>query len=92
MKRKIVRPFTYLDINQCPVCKGTLQLVEEETYVGALDSKGLPIGGQSFMDMRLRCTKCHKEYEAEKHGICYTIKHTLPPIVPIMEDFNPFYQ
>lgn len=88
---KSKRPIQYLKINQCRNCKGRLQLVEEETYVAALDSRGLPIGGQSFVDMRLRCTKCGEEYDCVKEGMHYAIAPKTQPIPVIVKDYNPFY-
>ena len=57
----------------------------------AIDKKGLPIGGQSFIYARLRCKKCGAEYDAEKKGMYYAIKPTLPQIQQIFKEFNPFY-
>lgn len=89
---KTVKPIQYLRTNQCRNCKGRLELVEEETYIGALDSKGLAIGGQSFIDVRLRCPKCGTEYECEKKGMYYHIKPYFDPVPVIVQDYNPFYQ
>lgn len=89
---KMIKPMIFLKPNQCPHCMGELQVVEEETYVGAIDSTGIPIGGQSFVDLRLRCTKCRKEYPASKKGMHYYITPTTQAEVKIMDDFNPFYQ
>ena len=46
---KMIKPFTYLKPNQCPKCRGKLMLVEEESYAARLDSKGLPVGGDTYM-------------------------------------------
>ena len=92
IEMKKIKPIQLLKANQCPECRGKLELVEEETYVAAIDSKGLPIGGQSFVEQRLRCVKCHAEYNCEKKGPCYHIAPVLPPLPVIVEDFNPFYQ
>lgn len=89
--QRLRRPIVFLNNNQCPGCMGTLQLLEEETYVAAIDKKGLPIGGQSFIYARLRCKKCGAEYDAEKKGMYYAIKPTLPQIQQIFKEFNPFY-
>ena len=35
---KMIKPMIFLKPNQCPHCMGELQVVEEETYVGAIDS------------------------------------------------------
>lgn len=91
MSKKLIRPIQYLKLNQCRECKGKLQLVEEETYVAAIDSKGLPIGGQSFVDQRLRCLKCGAEYECVKEGMYYHIAPQTQQIPVIIEDYNPFY-
>lgn len=89
---KMIKPFTYLKPNQCPACRGKLMLVEEESYAARLDSKGLPIGGDTYVEQRLVCTKCGSEYDCEKNGIVYQIAPKLPPIPVIIKDFNPFYQ
>lgn len=89
---KLIKPFIYGKMNQCPECGGKLELVEEETYVAAIDSKGVPIGGESFVDMRLRCMSCRKEYDAQKKGMHYMIDHHCAKIVPIARDYNPFYE
>ena len=52
---KMIKPFKFLNVNQCPKCQGKLMLVEEESYVAKLDKKGLPIGGQSYVEKRLVC-------------------------------------
>lgn len=89
---KLIKPFIRLKLNQCPRCLGKLELVENETYVGALDSVGIPIGGQSFVDLMLRCTNCHAEYPAIKKGAHYAIKTDEDEIpVKIIKEFNPFY-
>ena len=92
MKAKKIKPFTFLDANQCPKCGSKMMLVEDETYVAALDKKGLPIGGQSFIDQKLICKTCGESYTAEKKGMCFQIKSSLPPIPVIVQDYNPFYQ
>lgn len=89
---KMIKPFKFLNVNQCPKCQGKLMLVEEESYVAKLDKKGLPIGGQSYVEQRLVCRECGESYDAEKKGMCFQIAHTLPPIPVILEDYNPFYQ
>lgn len=88
---KKIRPIQYLKANQCWKCRGKLQLLEDETFIAPLDSKGLPIGGETFCDVRLRCVKCGEEYNAIKKGMYYAIAPTLPPI-PVIGDYNPFYQ
>ena len=89
---KMIKPFTYLKPNQCPNCRAKLMLVEEESYAARLDSKGLPIGGDTYVELRLVCTKCGAEFDCEKKGMYYHIKPKLPPIPVIAKDFNPFYQ
>lgn len=90
---KKIRPIQYLKPNQCWRCRGKLQLLEEETFIAPIDSKGLPIGGETYVDVKLRCSKCGEEYDAVKKGMCYVIAPTLPPIAPhIDDDYNPFYQ
>lgn len=91
MGNKLIKPFFRLKLNQCPKCFEKLELVENETYVGALDSVGIPIGGQSFIDVSLRCTKCYSEYPAMKKGAHYAIKVTDEMPVKIVKEFNPFY-
>lgn len=88
---KLIKPFFRLKLNQCPKCFGKLELVENETYVGALDSVGIPIGGQSFVDVALRCTQCYSEFPAEKKGAHYAIKIENEQAVKIVKEFNPFY-
>ena len=91
MKKKI-KPIIILDNNQCPKCRGRLMLVEEESYVAMLDKKGLPIGGEEYVDQRLVCKDCGESYKAEKKGMFYQIASTLPQIPVIAKDYNPFYQ
>ena len=89
---KMIKPFKFLDVNQCPKCGGKLILVEEESYVAKLDKKGLPVGGQSCVEQRLVCGECGESYDAEKKGMCFQIASTLPAIPVIIKDYNPFYQ
>ena len=89
---KMIKPFTYLKPNQCPKCRGKLMLVEEESYAARLDSKGLPVGGDTYIEQKLVCCRCGAEYEAEKKGMYFHIAPTLPQIPVIVKDFNPFYQ
>lgn len=89
---KMIKPFKFLDVNQCPKCGGKLMLVEEESYVAKLDKKGLPVGGQSCVEQRLVCRECGESYDAEKKGMCFQIASTLPAIPVIIKDYNPFYQ
>lgn len=89
---KMIKPFKFLDVNQCPKCGGKLMLVEEESYVAKLDKKGLPVGGQSCVEQRLVCGECGESYDAEKKGMCFQIASTLPAIPVIIKDYNPFYQ
>ena len=86
------KPFVFIRVNQCPNCKGKLELLEEETYVAKLDSKGVPIAGETYVDLRVRCVRCGSEFDAKKQGMHYCIDHHLPPILPIAKDYNPFYQ
>lgn len=88
---KVKKPIQYLKANQCRKCKGKLQLVEEETYIATLDTKGLPIGGQSFVSQRLRCLKCGESYDCEKKGMYYHIAPRTRPLPVIIEEYNPFY-
>lgn len=91
---EMIKPMVKLKMNQCPNCiSGRLELVEEETYVGALNSTGVPIGGQSFINIILRCNNCKKKYPAIKKGVHYIIA----PLNDnqskvIINDYNPFYQ
>lgn len=89
---KFTKPIIFLKPNQCPKCYGKLMLVEEESYVAKLDNKGLPIGGQTYVEQRLVCESCGESYDAEKKGMYFEIAHTLPPIPVIAKDYNPFYQ
>lgn len=90
--KKPICPIRYLGNNQCPQCTGELMLIEKETYVGALDKKGQAIGGQSFLEVAMRCTKCGAEYEADRKGLYYYIKPKTRPIVHDIGDYNPFYK
>lgn len=92
MGTKLIKPFTFAKPNQCRYCKGKLELVDEDIVIAKLDSKGLPIGGDSYTSQRLRCVKCGEEYEAEKKGMFFHIASSLPPIPVIVEEYNPFYQ
>lgn len=89
---KKIKPFKFLNPNQCPKCHGKLILVEEESYIAKLDKKGLPLNGQSYVEQRLVCSECGESYDTEKKGMCFQIKHSLPQIPVIMEEYNPFYQ
>lgn len=89
---KKIKPMQYLNPNQCPKCGGKLMLVEEESCVSTLDKKGLPIGGDTYVEVRLVCKKCGETFEAEKCGMLYQIAPNLPKIPVIIEDYNPFYQ
>lgn len=89
---KLIKPMTFLKMNQCPHCKGKLELVEEETYISNIDSTGIPIGGESYVDSRLRCRKCAAEFTAMKKGMHYFIAPSTPQEINIMGDYNPFYQ
>lgn len=89
---KKIRPFRRLKANQCMECFGKLELVEEELYIAPLDSKGIPIRGDTYATGRLRCTKCGAEYDCEKRGMHYGIDFKCTPIPKIVKDFNPFYQ
>lgn len=86
-----IKPFRFVNMNQCPKCFGLLHLLEVDTYVGAIDKKGIPIGGQEFTTSTLRCEKCGEEYPANKKGQSYYIAPSTPSIDPIMKEFNPFY-
>jgi len=89
--QRLKRPIVFLNNNQCPKCYSKLELLETETYVAAIDAKGAPIGGDTFVDAILRCPKCGEEYAATKKGIYYYIKPDVPEIHPIFKEFNPFY-
>ena len=89
--QRLKRPIIFLSNNQCPGCLGTLQLVEEEVYIGALDKRGFDIGGETLVSAQLRCTKCGEIYDAEKKGVYYAIAPTLPVIPQVFKEFNPFY-
>lgn len=91
-KDKLIKPFIFLKPNQCPKCRGKLVLVEEESYISKIDSKGLPITTDSYVEQRLVCSKCGAEYEPEKKGMVFQIKSSLPPVPVIVKEFNPFYQ
>lgn len=92
MGEKKNKPFYYLKPNQCRSCGGKLELVDEDIAVAKLDSKGLPMWGDSYTNQRLRCPKCGSEFDCVKQGMSFVIAPTAPPIQPIMKGFNPFYQ
>ena len=91
---KKIKPIIHLNPNQCPECKkGKLLLVEEESYVAPLDSKGLPLAGQTYIEQKLVCSKCGSEFDCTKKGMFFQVKYKdIKPIPDIAKDFNPFYE
>lgn len=90
---KMIKPIVYLKPNQCPSCFSKMELVEEEVYVGEVDSVGRVVDGQSYYDIQLRCPRCRKSYPASKKGMHYYITPRVqePAKVVVMEEYNPFY-
>lgn len=87
----------HIALNQCPYCMGELVLVEEERSITQLNARGIPktqsILNDITTEVKLVCCDCGKDYDAEKEGMHYIIKRTLPKIKreKRIKDFNPFY-
>lgn len=86
-----IKPFTILDPNQCPECRGVLKYKEIEIYEATLDEHGVPEQGTSYAEPRLVCEKCGKVWDCERRGIGFAINHHLPKVRAIKKDYNPFY-
>lgn len=87
-----IRPFKFINPNQCPKCFGILRLEEKETYKAKLNSEGIPMDGDIYVEAKLICTKCKEEFDCEKRGMSYIIDDHLPPIKPVYKTYNPFYK
>lgn len=95
-KHPLVRPFVFLELNQCPKCTAQLQLKEVERTTCNLDSTGIPlINTENEIDSRLVCSSCGAEYIAAKKGLHYFIrpKNYVPEeeSSQVYSDYNPFY-
>lgn len=86
-----MKPFIFINPNQCPECLGLLKYKEIEIYEAELDEHGVPAPGTSIAEPRLVCTKCGKVWDCERKGIGYVINYHLPKVRPVKTGYNPFY-
>lgn len=89
-----MKPFKFIDPNQCPDCLGLLKYKEIEIYEAPLDEHGVPdtSNGISYAEPRLVCDKCGKIWDCERKGLAFQINHHLPKVKPIYKNNNPFYK
>lgn len=88
----MIKPFIFIDPNQCPYCLGKLIFRETEIFEARLDEYGVPIGGETMVQPKLVCSKCGKIYDCERKGLGYQIDCHLPKTRPIVKEYNPFYE
>lgn len=84
------KPMIRLKPNQCPKCLGYLQLIEKETYTAPLNGNAIPVTGESFVELALKCRDCQTVYPAIKRGMRYFIAPISKPTV-IVTEYNPFF-
>lgn len=87
------RGIIYLDENQCPKCKGILELASIERSLIQVNKDGLPLIDDNIDDeieVYFVCKDCKAKYEADKIGMYFKVKNTLPKINKPLKDLNPF--
>lgn len=90
--KKLIKPIKFIKFNQCPNCLGDMIFREVEIYESVLDENGIPGKGVTYVEPRLVCPRCGREYDCEKIGMMYKIDYHLPKVRPVVKSNNPFYK
>lgn len=69
--KKLVAPYRFLNLNECPICGGILQLEEREVTTTELDNRGrlvLESTETELLESKLCCCKCGSSFDVAKDG------------------------
>ena len=85
-------PIRFIKNNECPKCGKTMQLVDIDIIINAIDSDGRILSGikdsKTGNQFFLYCCDCKTKYDTEKHGQFVRIRRKEQPLLGIK---NPLY-